>query len=131
MAKKTGIANKITSTVRNIISTTNSESVSPTRRDFLRKSGVAAGAATVGMSVTSGSVSADEEDCPWPRTDDTHLPFTTNGEYGGWGGANYWGTASGYDNTLIVFVHGNGGQACNFNTIAEDLRQNGYTGDEL
>lgn len=101
------------------------------RRDFLRKSGVAAGAVAVGLSATTGSASAFGEECGWSRDDDSHLPFSTGGPYGGWGGSDYWGTASGVDNTPVVFVHGNGGTACNFNTIAEELLDGGYKGDEL
>jgi triacylglycerol lipase len=71
------------------------------------------------------------ETCDRPRTDDSGLPWRTFRWYGGWGGADYWDTESGTERTPIVFVHGNGGDACNFDDIAGDCLEHGYRGDEL
>lgn len=125
-----GIVETIKAKVTSVVGT--DETPDRSRRDFLRKSGAAAGAAAVGLAASSGSASAAfGEECGWARDDDSHLPFSTGGPYGGWGGADYWGTAPGADQPPVIFVHGNGGTACNFNAIADELRGAGYKGDEL
>ena len=102
------------------------------RRSFLRKSAGAGVAATVGLSAASGSASAgDFGDCDFSRTDDSRLPFSTGGQYGGWGGANHWDDNGSVDDAPVVFVHGNGGDACNFDNFANNLLDNGMSGDEL
>lgn len=71
------------------------------------------------------------ETCDRPRTDDSGLPWRTFRWYGGWGGHDHWDTDPGTDRTPVVFVHGNGGDACNFREIARDCRDHGWQGDEL
>ncbi len=71
------------------------------------------------------------ETCDRPRTDNSGLPWRTFRWYGGWGGHAHWGTDPGTGHTPVVFVHGNGGDACNFQEIARDCREHGWRGDEL
>lgn len=68
--------------------------------------------------------------CEGDRTDDGALPFDADG-YGGWGGHAYHGTDAGVDRPPIVFVHGNGRDACDFDGHAEYLLERGYPGDAL
>lgn len=69
--------------------------------------------------------------CEVDRTDDSRLPWSTNGAYGGWGGHDYHGTESDSDRRPVVFVHGNQRDTCDWEAHAEFFRQRGYTGDDL
>jgi pimeloyl-ACP methyl ester carboxylesterase len=69
-------------------------------------------------------------DCEHGRTDDDRLPWRTS-EYGGWGGHEYHGTEPGADRTPVVFVHGLGRDACDWQPHAEFFADWTYTGDEL
>lgn len=69
--------------------------------------------------------------CERDRTDDERLPWSTDGEYGGWGGHEYHGTDPGSEGTPIVFVHGNQRDACDWERHAEFFLQRGYGGDDL
>lgn len=100
------------------------------RRSFLRKSAGAGVAATVGLSATAGSAQAFGE-CDISRTDDSNLPFSTGGQYGGWGGADHWGDTGSVENAPVIFVHGNGGDACNFDNFGQNLVDSGMSGDEV
>ena len=59
------------------------------------------------------------------------MPWNTGGAYGGWGGHEYHGTDSGQLFNPVVFVHGNGRDACDWNGHAEYMLDRGYWGDEL
>lgn len=93
----------------------------------------------------AGSASADHEEedddlaglqlatgdpCEWERTDDSHLPFDTDG-YGGWGGHEFLDTESGLDHYPVVFAHGNTRDACDFLDHAEYFLERGFGGDAL
>ena len=79
----------------------------------------------------SGGLSgAEGTPCEWGRTDDDRLPWSTNGEYGGWGGSDHWETESGTTHGPVVFVHGNGRDACDWTSHAEYLLERGYRGDD-
>lgn len=114
-------------------------SVSPDRRRFLQQAGTTAAVAGVGVSATSGSASAYTPVGPdlitcggLSRTEDSELPWDSGGEYGGWRGTEHFGVDGGsIDNTPLVFVHGNGGDACNFEEHAQKLLDSGWSGDEL
>ncbi|WP_254545775.1 esterase/lipase family protein [Halomarina pelagica] len=69
--------------------------------------------------------------CDYGRTDDDRLPWDAGGRYGGWGGHEHFGTAPGASRPPVVFVHGNGRDACDWNPHAEYFLDNGYRGDEL
>jgi len=77
------------------------------------------------------------EGCEFDRTDDERLPWSTDGAYGGWGGAAYHGTdgatPAGPDaeRTPVVFVHGNQRDACDWTDHARFFLQRGYAGDDL
>jgi len=71
------------------------------------------------------------ETCDRARTDDSGLPWDTGGDYGGWGGAEFFDTEAGVSRPPVVFVHGNLGDACNFRPHAEYLLERGFAGDEL
>ncbi|MFC6905532.1 esterase/lipase family protein [Halalkalicoccus tibetensis] len=71
-----------------------------------------------------------DSSCSRDRTDDAALPFDTDG-YGGWGGHAHHGTDAGLDERPIVFVHGNGRDACDFDEHAAYLVERGYSGDAL
>ena len=74
-------------------------------------------------------------DCAFDRTDDSRLPWSSEGAYGGWGGDGYHGTETGGNDdggrTPVVFVHGNQRDACDWLPHASFFLQRGYTGDEL
>lgn len=70
-------------------------------------------------------------DCELDRADDSRLPWSTDGEYGGWGGHEYHGTDGDSDRTPVVFVHGNQRDACDWVQHASFFLQRGYTGDDL
>ena len=70
-------------------------------------------------------------DCDFDRTDDSRLPWSTDGEYGGWGGHEYHGTETDSDRTPVVFVHGNQRDACDWDEHASFFLQRGYSGDDL
>jgi hypothetical protein len=101
------------------------------RRRFLRRTGGAAAAGVVGAATLAGGATAAGTLCDRSRIDDAGLPWDTAGAYGGWGGADYFGTPAGVSRTPTVFVHGNTGDACNFSAYAADLLARGWTGDEL
>ena len=111
----------------------------PTRRHVLRTIGAAAAVPVVGSGAASG-VSGDADlaglqieagdSCGWERTDDSHLPFETDG-YGGWGGHDSLGTDPGLDRYPVVFAHGNSRDACDFLDHAEYLVDRGFGGDAL
>jgi triacylglycerol esterase/lipase EstA (alpha/beta hydrolase family) len=69
--------------------------------------------------------------CETNRTDDHRLPWSSSGEYGGWGGHEYHGTETDSDRTPVVFVHGNQRDACDWEPHASFFLQRGYTGDDL
>lgn len=75
--------------------------------------------------------------CDISRTDDTRLPWSTGGDYGGWGGHAHHGTEPdggipvGVDRNPVVFVHGNQRDACDWESQATFFLQRGYTGDDL
>lgn len=94
-----------------------------TRRTVLREVGLAEGPDRVAAQVGAT--------CEWPRTSSSALPWRTGDWYGGWGGHDYWRTTPGWSHPPVVFVHGNGGDACNFDSIAGHLRTRGWAGDEL
>ncbi|WP_299235512.1 esterase/lipase family protein [Natronomonas sp.] len=70
-------------------------------------------------------------DCEHDRTDDSRLPWSTDGEYGGWGGNEHHGTGDESGGTPVVFVHGNQRDACDWEPHAEFFLRRGYTGDDL
>ncbi len=69
--------------------------------------------------------------CAFERTDDSRLPWSTNGAYGGWGGHGYHGTQTDSDRRPVIFVHGNQRDACDWEAHAEFFLQRGYAGDDL
>jgi pimeloyl-ACP methyl ester carboxylesterase len=69
--------------------------------------------------------------CRRDRTDDTDLPWSSFGRYGGWGGHVFHGTDAGAERTPVVFVHGNQRDACDWADHAEFFLKRSYTGDEL
>ncbi len=75
--------------------------------------------------------------CEYDRTDDSRLPWSTDGAYGGWGGRAYHGVeAAGiFDGdrkpTPVVFVHGTQRDACDWESHAEFFIERGYGGDDL
>lgn len=69
--------------------------------------------------------------CGRERTDDSRLPWAANGAYGGWGGHAYFDTAPGVDRTPVIFAHGNGRDACDWEDHAAVFLDRGYRGDEL
>ncbi len=70
-------------------------------------------------------------DCAFDRIDDSRLPWSSDGLYGGWGGHEYHGTDGESDRTPVVFVHGNQRDACDWLDHASFFRHRGYTGDDL
>ncbi|WP_101297815.1 esterase/lipase family protein [Halegenticoccus soli] len=72
-------------------------------------------------------------DCDRPRTASRDLPWETDGRYGGWGGSDpRSGRAeSPTARTPVVFVHGNGRDACDWRGYHRFLRDGGYGDDEL
>lgn len=68
--------------------------------------------------------------CGRGRTDDAALPFDADG-YGGWGGHAHHGTGGGRSERPVVFVHGNGRDACDFDEHAAYFLERGYSGDAL
>jgi triacylglycerol esterase/lipase EstA (alpha/beta hydrolase family) len=76
--------------------------------------------------------------CDRDRTDDSRLPWSTDGAYGGWGGRAFHGVdapakAPGAEGepTPIVFVHGLQRDACDWQAHAEFFLERGYGGDDL
>lgn len=68
--------------------------------------------------------------CSTDRTDDSRLPWSTDGEYGGWGGHEHHGTDAGSERTPVVFVHGNQRDSCDWVEHARFFLQRGYLGDD-
>ncbi len=117
---------------------TAASSVRPERRRFLQQAGATAAVAGVGLGATSGSaagysaVGPELIECDMARTDDSELPWDAGGYYGGWRATEHFGVSGGsVDGPPVVFVHGNGGDACNFEEIADYMLSNGWDGDEL
>ena len=114
-------------------------SVSPDRRRFLQQAGATAAVAGVGTAATSGSASAYSAVGPdlitcegLERTEDSELPFDSGGNYGGWRATEHFGVSGGgVDNTPVVFVHGNNGDACNWEEHAQYLLDSGRNADEI
>ena len=111
--------------------------VNPSRRRVLQ-AGATAAAAGVGLSASSGGAAAytpvgpELITCDLARTDDSELPWDAGGMYGGWRATEHFGVSGGgVDNTPVVFVHGNSGDACNFEEHAQYLLDSGWTGDEI
>ncbi len=69
--------------------------------------------------------------CQTARTDDSRLPWSSEGSYGGWGGHEHHGTDTGSDRRPVVFVHGNQRDACDWRPHVPFFLQRGYTGDDL
>ena len=69
--------------------------------------------------------------CDHARTDDSRLPWSSDGAYGGWGGEAYHGTDADSDRRPVVFVHGNQRDACDWTPHASFFLQRGYTGEDL
>ncbi len=76
--------------------------------------------------------------CEYDRTDDSRLPWSSDGAYGGWGGRAYHGVgaaagafAGGREPTPVVFVHGTQRDACDWESHAEFFLERGYGGDGL
>lgn len=69
--------------------------------------------------------------CLRARTDCTRLPWDSGGKYGGWGGHVAHQTDAGVSRPPVIFVHGNYRDACDWVQHAADLKERGYTGDEL
>lgn len=123
-----GVTDRITS----LVSRVRGEETNPDRRAFLRKAGatgiaVAAGSAAMGGEAAAASL----DECGISRTDDSYLPFSTSGNYGGWRGAEVWSDYNSSGKTPVVFVHGNTGDACNFLDAAEELINNGWGGKDV
>ncbi len=76
--------------------------------------------------------------CGIDRVDDSRLPWSTGGDYGGWGGREFHGTdgvpalaTTDRDRTPVVFVHGNQRDACDWLGHARFFLRRGYGGDDL
>jgi len=70
-------------------------------------------------------------DHPSDRVDDAQLPWETAGQYGGWGGHEWFGTAPGTTQVPVVFVHGNQCDASDWTETCEQFIETGYRGDDL
>ncbi len=68
--------------------------------------------------------------CETDRTDDSRLPWSSDGAYGGWGGHAFHRTEPGSERTPVVFVHGNQRDACDWLDHATFFLQRGYLGDD-
>lgn len=118
------------------------KSMALNRRRVLQAMGATAAAGVAGTGVASAGHETDGDDdlaglqletgdpCEWERTDDSHLPFETEG-YGGWGGHEFLGTEPGLDHYPVVFAHGNTRDACDFLDHAEYFMERGFKGDAL
>ena len=69
--------------------------------------------------------------CQTDRADDSRLPWSSDGAYGGWGGETHHGTDAQSDRRPVVFVHGNQRDACDWRPHVPFFLQRGYTGDDL
>lgn len=78
-----------------------------------------------------GEITEFTADDDHDRTDDSRLPWETNGAYGGWGGHEQFETEAGSSYVPVVFVHGNQRDASDWTDTCERFRQEGYRGDEL
>jgi pimeloyl-ACP methyl ester carboxylesterase len=65
------------------------------------------------------------------RTDDSGLPWSTGGRYGGVGGHEWFDTDPGVTRPPVVFVHGNGRTHDDWTDHAEYLLDSGFAGDDL
>jgi len=79
----------------------------------------------------NGAVDGRSSEADADRTDDSQLPWSTSGEYGGWGGHDFFGTESGTARVPVVFVHGNQRDASDWTETCEQFLDAGYRGDEL
>lgn len=75
-------------------------------------------------------------DCEHARVDDSRLPWSTDGAYGGWGGRAHHGVDRGSlettgERTPLVFVHGTQRDACDWEEHAAFFLERGYGGDDL
>jgi len=68
---------------------------------------------------------------PRSRTDDTYLPWQTNGKYGGISGTHYFQDIPQRAHTPVVFVHGNTGDATDWLPMMEAFLETDYTGEDL
>lgn len=76
------------------------------------------------------SLPRSDSPCSRDRTADGALPFDTDG-HGGWGGHAHHETDTGLEARPIVFVHGNGRDACDFDEHAASFVERDYSGDAL
>ncbi|WP_306053339.1 esterase/lipase family protein [Natronococcus wangiae] len=114
----------------------------PCRRRILGALGAATavGVAGTGTATAADTLEADDDlaglqvgtgdPCERDRTDDSQLPFDTDG-YGGWGGHEFHGTDPGLEHAPVVFAHGNTRDACDFLEHADFLLERGFAGDDL
>lgn len=111
--------------------------VNPNRRRFLQAGATAVAAGAAASATTSSAaaytpVGPDLIKCDVARTDDSQLPWDSGGEYGGWRATEHFGVSGGsVERRPVVFVHGNNGDACNFEEHAQYLLDSGWNGDEL
>lgn len=143
--------------VRGIGTQTDEPDVDPgDRRRFLQQAGVTLTAAGIGVSASSGGTHAsnhdpDEETCDnLGRTDLSELPWNSRGlsgrsleankGYGGWVASEHFNNLSTSANApprnsltgpIIIYVHGNSGDACHFEEHAEYMLNNGWKGHDL
>lgn len=84
------------------------------------------------LSILGGSFTGSLSRRRDRRTDDTDLSWETHGEYGGFGGSEYFGEYPWCTHVPIIFVHGNGRDASDWVPAMESLqKQSGVSGDSL
>lgn len=69
--------------------------------------------------------------CGRARTDDSRLPWDTEDAYGGWSGAAEIDAPADQTRTPVVFIHGNGRDACDWRTHARRFHRGQYSGRDL
>lgn len=94
---------------------------------FSRATTLLASSARWANGVLLDSIDVD----PRSRTDDTYLPWTTDGAYGGICGTHYFGDIPHRGNVPIVFVHGNTADAGAWVPAMEEFLARGDTGEDL
>jgi pimeloyl-ACP methyl ester carboxylesterase len=77
--------------------------------------------------VVMGSIDVDRRS----RTDDAHLPWDTEGAYGGICGTYYFQDIPHRENTPVVFVHGNTADATIWLPMMESFLERGDTGEDV